>query len=106
MRVTNEIFAVVPPMSKAITSSCDTALAEWHAASTPPAGPDSTSRIGALLADDADVTPPFDSMTKRLACNPSSAIDLPMRVRYERMIGRTYALATTVEVRSYSRISG
>ena len=57
-------FAVVPPMSKATTSSQPACRARKAAPMAPAAGPDSTSAIGCSPAARAVVMPPSESMTK------------------------------------------
>jgi hypothetical protein len=53
-----QIFAVVPPMSKEIALSSPFARATTLASTAPPAGPDSTRRMGNCRAVSRSVSPP------------------------------------------------
>ena len=55
-----QIFAVVPPMSRESASDSPHSRAAWAARIAPPAGPDSTSRMGNRAAFSTVVTPPPD----------------------------------------------
>jgi hypothetical protein len=67
-----QILAVVPPMSKASTRGAPAARACWAAAAAPPAGPDSTSRIGTSQAVSTVQVPPLDSISSSWPSNPSA----------------------------------
>ncbi len=59
---TRQALAVVPPMSKAMTSSWPTCRPKKAVTSAPPAGPDSRRRIGNRRAVAGGVMPPEDWM--------------------------------------------
>ena len=67
-----QILAVVPPMSKASTRAAPVARAWWAAAAAPPAGPDSTSRIGTSHAVSMVHVPPLESMSSSWPSKPSA----------------------------------
>ena len=98
-------LAVVPPMSKARISSMPLLRAVLSADSTPPAGPDSSSRIGVSAAALPDVKPPLETMMRSGAPDARSCTRASSRFRYSATSGCTYALVVVVDMRSYSRIS-
>jgi hypothetical protein len=57
---TKHAFAVVPPISKEITLSLPAVLPNNAVASPPPAGPDSSRRIGNRRAISGEARPPAD----------------------------------------------
>ena len=57
------IFAVVPPISKAMSRSSFWSLPIKAADSAPAAGPDSNNSTGRCLASEAFVRPPFESIS-------------------------------------------
>ena len=73
-----QIFAVVPPMSKDIALSRPARAAMSRASSTPPAGPDSTSRTGWRRAVSTVVSPPPDVISSSGQPMPISA-SMPSR---------------------------
>ena len=79
--------------------------AVFSADSTPPAGPDSSSRMGVSAAALPEVKPPLETMIFSGAPGASSCTRWSSRFRYSVISGCTYALATVVDIRSYSRIS-
>ncbi len=72
-----QILAVVPPMSKASTRGAPVARAWCAAAAAPPAGPDSTSRIGTSHAVSTVHVPPLDSMRRSCPAKPSARRSSP-----------------------------
>jgi hypothetical protein len=66
-------FAVVPPMSKAIASGSPAARANSTVASAPPAGPDSSRRIGKARATSGAQSPPSDCISRSGAAQSSAA---------------------------------
>ena len=64
------IFAVVPPMSKAISRSSFCSLPIRAAESAPPAGPDSSKSTGRCFASEVFVRPPFESISIKGAWLP------------------------------------
>jgi hypothetical protein len=58
----SEVFAVVPPMSRASTFGSPIARPSSAAAHMPDAGPDSTMVIGMALVAASESTPQFDCM--------------------------------------------
>ena len=67
----NTALAVVPPMSNASTSSWPVSRPHQAPASAPPAGPDSTKRIGTSAAVSTVAVPPVDSMMCTGAATPT-----------------------------------
>ena len=57
-----QIFAVVPPMSKATSSDTPQSPPKKAAPIAPPAGPDSISRTGNSVAVSTVAMPPEDSI--------------------------------------------
>ena len=101
----SEAFAVVPPMSKAITFRRPSCSAIPRAATTPAAGPDSSANTGRAFASSEVMTPPDDCMIWSGPSRPIPSRPVRMRSRYEPISGRTYAFTTVVAERSYSRCS-
>ena len=60
---TSEVFAVVPPMSSAITLGSPMSWPMKAAPMTPATGPDSTRWIGAVSAAAKVALPPLDCIT-------------------------------------------
>ncbi len=79
--------------------------AVFRADSTPPAGPDSSSSIGVSAAASPEVNPPLETMMRSGASGARSFTRWSSRRRYSATSGCTYAFATVVDMRSYSRIS-
>ena len=65
-----DAFAVVPPMSKVMTSPCPTLRAISLAPTTPAAGPDSMMWIGRSDAASTPMEPPLDCMIRSGAWTP------------------------------------
>ena len=61
---TRQALAVVPPMSNEITLSCPASLPNSAVARPPPAGPDSSSRIGNLRAAAGETRPPAECISR------------------------------------------
>ena len=67
---TRQALAVVPPMSNEITLFSPASLPNSAVASPPPAGPDSSSRIGNLRAASGDTRPPAECIRRNAPANP------------------------------------
>ena len=98
-------FAVVPPMSNASRSRCPARAPSSPAASAPPAGPDSSSRIGKARAACTETSPPAECISRNAPENPAPRNACSTRPRYRPINGCTYALAHVVTHRAYSPIS-
>ena len=70
---TSDALAVVPPMSRVMTSGNPTLRARAWAPTTPPAGPDSMMLHGSRMASSTVVSPPFDCMSITGASTDASA---------------------------------
>ena len=92
-------------MSKASATGAPSARATSAAATTPPAGPDSTVRDAWEAASPRGSRPPFDCMMPG-AGRPATRARRPSAPRYSASTGVRYASSTVVAIRSYSRISG
>ena len=88
------------PLSTAISEA--TSSVRIFEAPTPTS---SSSRPPLRRASSTSESPPFDCMIIRLPLKPSRRRRRSRAPRYWLTFGPTYALATTVEVRSYSRYS-
>ena len=66
-------LAVVPPMSKEITSANPSARPVCAEAMIPPTGPDSIIATGRSVATSGVITPPFDCMMASSPRKPISA---------------------------------
>ena len=75
-----QALAVVPPMSKEITLSWPASLPNSAVASPPPAGPDSSSRIGNLRAAAGATRPPAECISRSAPRKPR-ARQLALEVR-------------------------
>ncbi len=95
----------VPPMSNVSTLSRPSSEATYAAPTMPPAGPDSTVCVGAVLATALVIEPPPDRMIRKRPAKPRSARPASSSSTYRSKIGRMYASSTVVLVRSYSRYS-
>ena len=67
-----QAFAVVPPMSKAMTSGRPARAPNSAVASAPPAGPDSSSRIGKARAASGETRPPAECISRKAPAKPRS----------------------------------
>ena len=99
-------FAVVPPISKAMTWGRSRSRASWAALITPAVGPDSRTNAGRWAAVAAGITPPLDCNIKSAASVFRDRSAVSRRWRYAPTTGCRNALMTVVLVRSYSPISG
>ena len=66
-------LAVVPPMSKEMTSLWPANRPNQAVASPPPAGPDSSSRIGNSQAVCGDIKPPAECIRRSAPAKPREA---------------------------------
>src|SRR5262249_57545089 len=98
-----------PPMWKVIISPNPAIPAMGMAATPPPAGPERIVLTGSRAAVSAEIEPPDDCMIRNwFASRLASLRESPPvnSFRYRLTSGARYALMTTVEVLSYSRLSG
>ena len=82
-------LAVVPPMSKEITSLSPSVAATARAPTAPPAGPDSTTRHGCAAAAASVVSPPFDCMSSSGAATPAESRSRRRSASQARIFGMT-----------------
>ena len=99
-------LAVVPPMSKEITSLWPARRPNQAVARPPPAGPDSSKRIGKAHAVCGDIRPPAECIRRKAPVKPRSVSSRCSFSRYALMSGCTKALAAVVTQRWYSDSSG